>query len=175
MTIEVEAYQTLEDRDNIDEVELSGPYPCTRKGAWLGYGYYFWDTNIDWAHHWGNSSYSGNYFIGKCSIDIANKCFDLFGSVNCQNEFSETVNVMLESNKIKDISTVLVANVIEFLKKHHIFDYNSIRCADEHSFKKYYYKNNSKEYMRINQRVQICVINKKDVILQTFKVIYPEY
>ena len=36
----VKAFQTLEDMDNIDIVELNGPFPCTHKGAWLGYGCY---------------------------------------------------------------------------------------------------------------------------------------
>ncbi len=31
-----------------------------------------------------------------------------------------------------------------------------------------------KEYMMINQRVQICVIKKKDVLLRSFEVVYPE-
>ena len=45
----VEGYQTLEDKDNLDEVELDGPFPCRHKGAWLGFGSYLWDTRVDWA------------------------------------------------------------------------------------------------------------------------------
>ena len=50
-----EIYQTLEDRQNYEEVEQHGPYFCSvtypngilKKGSkqpWLGSGYYFWDT-----------------------------------------------------------------------------------------------------------------------------------
>lgn len=48
-------YQTLEDKDNDEEIERHGPYFCSvyeidgspKKGSkepWLGGGYYFWDT-----------------------------------------------------------------------------------------------------------------------------------
>lgn len=30
-------YHTLEDRDNVDEIENFGPIKCTNKAAWLGY------------------------------------------------------------------------------------------------------------------------------------------
>lgn len=50
-------YQTLEDRQNYDDVEEHGPYFCCARDAngipkngvkepWLGEGYYFWDTRI---------------------------------------------------------------------------------------------------------------------------------
>lgn len=29
-------YQTVEDRDNPDNIEAEGPFKCTRKDAWLG-------------------------------------------------------------------------------------------------------------------------------------------
>lgn len=42
-------YQTVEDRNNPDDVEQHGPFLCTNKMAWLGHGYYFWDTFINLA------------------------------------------------------------------------------------------------------------------------------
>ena len=42
-------YQTLENRDNADEVERDGPFLCNRKNAWLGTGYYFGDTFVELA------------------------------------------------------------------------------------------------------------------------------
>ncbi len=85
----VDAYQTLEDRDNRDDVEASGPFICKRADAWLGDGYYLWDTNIQWAHEWGMNSFKRNgkeYLIGKCQVDTNNNCFDLVGSVANQQE-----------------------------------------------------------------------------------------
>ena len=41
------AYQTLENRNNPDQIEEQGPFLCNRKSAWLGEGYYFWDSFIE--------------------------------------------------------------------------------------------------------------------------------
>ena len=54
------AYQTLEDRDNPDEIETNGSYRCRSSNAWLGIGYYFWDSNAQWANEWGEKSYSNS-------------------------------------------------------------------------------------------------------------------
>ena len=53
-------YQTLEDRSNIDYVEENGPFICRRNSAWLGIGYYYWDTFVDNAHLWGEKIYKKN-------------------------------------------------------------------------------------------------------------------
>lgn len=70
-------YQTLEDKDNDEEIERHGPYFCSvyeidgspKKGSkepWLGGGYYFWDTRINDAHWWGRTVY-WPYFKGMLS------------------------------------------------------------------------------------------------------------
>ena len=177
----VEAFQTLEDKDNIDEVEMGGPFPCNHRGAWLGTGCYLWDTRYEWALDWGRFAYQNrgkNFIIGRCQVDLSKECFDLFGNVGHQVEFQKIIEVMLKSGKIKNEKDKLVANIIEFMKRKDIFPYKSIRAADMHNVKKYYFRvdsktNEPKEYMMINQRVQICVIAKKDVILLPFKVVYP--
>ena len=46
-------YQTVDDRRNIKYVLENAPFKCTRNDAWLGEGYYFWDTFINFAHWWG--------------------------------------------------------------------------------------------------------------------------
>lgn len=178
----VEGYQTLEDKDNIDEVELDGPFPCRHKGAWLGFGCYLWDTRFDWAIEWGEFAYTRknkDFIIGRILVDLTTGCFDLFGNVNHQFDFQEVIKVMLESKKIKNQEEAIVANVIEFMKNQGIFNYKSIRAADMKNFKKYYFRidretGQPKEYMMINQRVQICVIEKKGVLLRPFEVVYPD-
>lgn len=178
----VEAFQTLEDKDNIDIVELDGPFPCTHKGAWLGYGCYLWDTRFDWAIDWGHIAYTSKqkvFIIGRTWIDITKECFDLMGNVQHQFDFQEIIKVMIESKKIKRDEDAIVANVIEFMKTKGLFPFKSIRAADMRNVKKYYFRIDSKtgipkEYMMINQRVQICVIKKKDVLLRSFEVVYPE-
>lgn len=178
----VEVFQTLEDKDNIDEVELDGPFFCHKKGAWLGFGCYLWDTRMEWAIDWGNfayTKYNMDFIIGRTWVDISRDCFDLFGNVKHQSDFQEIIKVMIESKKIKHDEEFIVANVIEFMKKMNLFAFKSIRAADMRNVKKYYFRvdkitGTTREYMVINQRVQICVINKKDVISHPFRVIYPE-
>ncbi len=174
----VTAYQTLEDRDNIDEIEFEGPFKCTRNDAWLGHGYYFWDTNMDWAIAWGKGSYSKqgkNFVIGRCRIDLSKECFDLLGCVAHWQELLEIIGVFVDSKKIKDPSQKIVPNIIMFMKKNGVFPYKSIRAADFHKNSvQLYFKDDQKEYMVINQRVQICVIDIKEVLLHPFSVIYPD-
>lgn len=175
--MQVTGFHTLEDKDNYDEIELDGPYDCTHKGAWLGRGAYFWDTNITWAHEWGDIGYSKrgkNYVITETLIDIGNSCFDLFGSVSAQQELIACIEVMIESKKIKDAKSAVIPNLIEFLKRKGLFKYNSIRAADMYrNIFRLKFRGDRQEYMVINQRVQICVLNRKDVILRPLRVIYP--
>lgn len=174
----VVAYQTLEDRDNIDEIEFEGPYICRHHGAWLGHGYYLWDTNFDWATDWGLHAYTKyglEFVIGKCQVDLSKSCFDLVGSVAHQQSFLECIEVMIESGKIKNQAEAIVPNIIQFMKDQQIFDYRSIRASDMYpKIVELKFRKEKQEYMVINQRVQICVIVKKDVLLHPFSVIYPE-
>jgi hypothetical protein len=182
--MEVLAYQTLEDKFNIDEIEEEGPFKCTREDAWLGDGYYLWDTNMDWAIQWGINAYVKNgkeFVIGRCKVLIDERCFDLVGNMEHVSEFREIVKLILDTGYIAEES-VTVPKVIEYLKKKGLFEYKVIRAADfpDHSdkvpFK--FYKQNGKvivrESMRSNPRVQICVIQKRDVLLHPFLVVYPE-
>ena len=174
----VEAFQTLEDLDNIDHIETEGPFECKRSGAWLGFGYYFWDTNMDWAIAWGINAYekiNKEYVIGRCKINLGLDCFDLVGNVQHQIDLREVIDVMIKSKKIKNTDEAIVPNVILFMKANNLFTFKSIRAADMHSkIVGLQFKKDKKEYMVINQRVQICVIEKKDVLLRPFSVIYPE-
>jgi hypothetical protein len=175
----VRGFQTLEDRDNIDHVETSGPFMCNRPDAWLGFGYYFWDTNIQWAKDWGHNSYKKKdkeFIIASCMINTEN-CFDLLGSVAHQMELIDAFEAFNESKKLKHYHRRILPNVIQYLKKKGVFEYKSIRACDNTNkiIKLHFSKNTEREeYMLINQRVQICVIEKKDVILRPFTVVFPE-
>lgn len=173
----VTGYHTLENKDNFDEIELEGPFDCTHTGAWLGKGSYFWDTNIDWAHEWGNIGYvrrGKEYCITETIIDLSKNCFDLFGSVSSQQALIECIDVMIDSGKLKDAKSAVIPNLIQFMKEIGIFNYSSIRAADMHrSIMRLKFRGARPEFMVINQRVQICVIHRKGVILHPLKVIFP--
>ena len=176
--MKVIGYHTLEDKDNYDEIELEGPYDCTHSGAWLGRGAYFWDTNIEWAHDWGVFGYKNrgkDYVITETMLDLSKNCFDLFGSVASQKILVECIEVMIASKKISNAKSAVIPNLIEFLKSKGLFKYSSIRAAEMHkNIFRLKFRGDKPEYMIINQRVQICVVHRKDVILQPLRVIYPE-
>lgn len=63
-------FQTVKDLDNVDQLEQQGPIFCDSNSAWLGHGYYFWDSEIDLAHWCGkvHCQYNGyDYLILKSS------------------------------------------------------------------------------------------------------------
>lgn len=170
----IEAYQTLEDQDNMDYVENNGPFKCTRSDAWLGHGFYFWDTNIDWAHQWGENSYKNrglDYFITKCNIDINYKCFDLFGSVESQKAFREVIEIFKTDPKTKHLKNLNVPNVITYMKELGVFDYHSIRASDMNNEFQIFYRK-GKEFTLINQRVQICLLNFSNTFIPPLEVVY---
>jgi len=172
----ITAYQTLEDTDNIDAIEMDGPFKCTRTDAWLGPGYYFWDTNMNWAIGWGESSYNKkglDYIIARCNLDLTN-CFDLVGNVQHQFDLVECIKVYKASEKSKTRREPVIPELIEFMKRKGIFTYNSIRSSDNPDTKRVFYVPDRNNFVVVNQRVQVCVIDKRNVLLRPFKVVYPE-
>ena len=174
----ITAYQTLEDQDNQDVIETEGPFKCTRTDAWLGHGYYFWDTNMDWAIGWGLSSYQAKgrkFVIGRCQLDLSKDCFDLQGNVAHQQDIIQAIEVMRESGKIQPHHKLILPYVIKFLRSKGLFPYKSIRANDNYQkVRQIFFNPDKQEYMYINQRVQVCVTDLKEVILRPFVVVYPE-
>lgn len=167
-------YHTLEDRSNPDHIEEWGPQPCNRKNAWLGDGYYFWDGDIFWAHDWGKN-YPKGYMIFEGEISIDDNTYDLVGNMLHKKEFWHVIQELVTTGFFKSLHYVTVPKVIEYIKKHAGFDYNSIRAAD-YPEKAYTISFGGKrgEFMYLNERVQVCLITKKNLSLQSFRVIFPE-
>lgn len=166
MKREVTAYQTLEDRNDNKYIELNAPFKCTRKNAWLGDGYYFWDTNVNWALQWGFNSYKQRgkeFLICETKIDIHKNCFDLVGDVNCQMEFKDFLDVFKERFKA---TAPTVRKLINFVQKNDSFPYYSIRVSDNPKTKQLKFIDSRNEHIALNQRVQICVINKEVIVNQ---------
>jgi hypothetical protein len=169
----ITAYQTLEDRNNRDEVETEGPFICTRTDAWLGTGYYFWDSDIHWAHDWGKKSRK-RYLICGAQIDIDDNTLDLIGNIAQKLEFAEIMKALKEKDAENEDYVVTVPKVLEYMKKFQNFKYNSIRAADyPKASETITFGGRYGEYMYLYERVQVCLINKNNLILQSFRVIYP--
>jgi len=171
-------YHTLKERDNVDTIEESGPIKCTHSRAWLGLGYYFWDTNIEWAHSWGKTTYDAdNYVIFEIDINRDPTMFDIHGDVSHQIILSEAASALKDALRTKPISQITVPNIIEYLKRHTDFlqRYFTIRAADNPDSRNiYYFSTEYKNFMYAAPRVQVCVMEKKRLLLRTFKVVYPE-
>jgi len=175
-------YQTVEDRNNPDEIEANAPFCCKRENSWLGDGYYFWDTLIENAHWWGEKSYpSQGYVIVEFSCDwCREKCFDLLGNMEHVKYFKEIVEFLKEKRKITKDTTVKW--VIEFLKKKTDFAdrYEAIRIYGHFSKSKettekmlFGKSSKSNQYFELTPAVQICLFRKTSLNLSKGKIVYP--
>jgi len=107
------AYQTLENRNNPDQIEEQGPFLCNRKSAWLGEGYYFWDSFIENAHWWGQEGYKNNYVICESTFELdEDKCFNLVDNPEHLKLFEFTKKALIE----QQIHNLIVPRVIEIFK-----------------------------------------------------------
>lgn len=134
---ETDIYQTLEDRQNYEEIEKHGPYFCHAQHAngvlksnvkepWLGEGYYFWDTRIADARWWGNTVYSKKgYIICHTTYDQHSPLlYDLVGDVKLFDEFIKCAELI----KIqRNTETIKFPVVLAYLRKLPRFEYKAIR------------------------------------------------
>jgi hypothetical protein len=183
--MDIIVYQTLKDNSNPDEVEQFGPFPCRRPDAWLGYGYYFWDTFIDLAHWWGNTcpDYHGKYIVCEAAVFKDDSCWDLHGNGAHLQEFEYICYEIIDSG-ISATDKLLVPEVIEFLKRKGIFKYKAIRALGVDSVTnwskvpvellKVRFKAGLKSYLDLRPPVQICLIEKKALYLRGFRIVYPD-
>lgn len=173
-------YQTLENRDNPDEIEENGPYKCNWSNTWLGDGYYFWDTFIENAHWWGDVHRKGNYIICEAHFDyLETTCLDLVGNTDHMTEFSAWVNLMKGEGLIDENTTV--ARVIQHLDNVlDIFQYKAIRVYGINSQSQQYWANyglkfeaDKAYFLHYKPAIQICIFNCKEVNLRNLRVVYP--
>ncbi len=167
----LECFQTVEDLDNADYIERNGPFKCVRTDAWLGEGYYFWDSNIEWAHSWGAFYEENGYIICQAQIRFDETVFDLYGNVQ-HNLLFERAYLAIRQQTDREIT---VPQVITAMRKMGRFAYNAIRAFDQpSSVLRVQYNIRKSEQLIINQRVQICLLNKNNLLSQTFRIVFPE-
>lgn len=171
-------HHTVEDRDNIDYIENHAPFKCSNRRAWLSYGYYFWEQDLERAIEWGKKNYLNGYVIIECQLDCLN-LFDLVGNRNHQKELIELSKILKDyfpelSSKKQPISKIIsLLRTIEQRKKG-IFSYNSIKAQDHPNRNLYKFVDNRNEVMDLNPRIQICLFEKSDVLLPFRRIVYPE-
>ncbi|MGB5941896.1 MAG: hypothetical protein WBG71_03375 [Leeuwenhoekiella sp.] len=173
-------YQTLEDRDNPDEVVREGPYPCNRINAWLGKGYYFWEHYVEHAHWWGQKGggYNGSYFVCSAEIDYdESNCLDLVDNYHHKVDFKEAYDLCKEKH-----GDVLVYQVIDLMIKGfermgREFPYAAIRTQSENhstSLKVRYSNNQKNSFLELTPLIQICIKMFKTLKFRDFRIIHPE-
>ncbi|MFN0049344.1 MAG: hypothetical protein ACKVOU_09495 [Cytophagales bacterium] len=166
-------YHTCEDRGNIDKIEQEAPYKCTHSKSWLGEGYYFWDSNVNWAHEWGQEIYTKNgYVICEAQYVLNECCLDLFGNVNHLTQFRQLSKQLFEKLENPN-EMILCSQVIAYMKKFD-FKYDSIRSY--HTPKNAFslkFRNNGYESIVLDSKVQICLLNKNCLVSHSLKVVYP--
>lgn len=167
-------YQTVENRENPDEVECKAPFKCTNKSAWLGCGYYFWDTFVMFAHKWGEEAYQGSYFICEvpCKYE-AGEVLDLVGNAEQIYDFGEIAK-KLEEEYGEEIT---VPFVINYLKCKTPFKFKMIRAHSENAFSRIeplrlrYIKDN-RSTLNLRPIIQCCVI-EKSILQLPVRIVYP--
>jgi hypothetical protein len=173
-------YQTVDDRGNPEEVERQGPFMCGRYNAWLGTGYYFWDTFIELAHWWGHNGYHDNYMICEASCDVNDKIFDLVGNTD-HIQILDKYSKLLKEKKPEQTITVafVIMHMCKYLQKE--FPYKAIRACGINTINKgklieenrLCFKSNCRAYLDLKPAIQICIINKKEMGFTGYKIIYP--
>lgn len=169
-------YQTVEDRENPMEIESRGPFLCKRNNAWLGEGFYFWDTFMDLAHWWGMTVYDGKYVICKSFCDASMKdVYDLYDDFNILQEFVVLKNTLQSRLHRTEIS---VNEVLCFLKKNSDFSkrYKAIRakatgCIRNAPYVKFVSYN--KAYLELMPPVQFCVLDTTFLYKKMYQIVYP--
>lgn len=166
-------FHTVEDRENIDYVEQNAPFKCKSKSAWLGEGYYFWDSFIELARWWGSHRYNNLYFICKtiCSYN-KDDVLDLYNNIEQIQDFRKTTTLLKEQFSKR----VTVPFVIAFLKEKKLFSYKAIRANAINSFKgseKLKFVEGNSAYLDLIPAIQICVLDKS-VLQHPLKIIYPQ-
>jgi hypothetical protein len=176
-------YQTLEDRDNPDEIERHGPFKCNKNNAWMGEGYYFWESFIDNAHWWGEecNSFENGYIICEAIyIEHEDQCFNLIDNPEHMKMFNDTKDLMLKQGLYKDGETT-VARIIEFLRtKLKIFKYEAVRVngVNSKSYKSSFSNRtifdarNPQKFLDTSPAYQICFYSILN--LRNFRIIFPD-
>lgn len=174
-------YQTLEDRENPDQIEREGPFPCSWKNSWLGNGYYFWDTFIENAHWWGKTRVPGEYIICEAYIDFSSdNCFDLVGKTEHMLDFEKSIKLMKSRNLL--IKNTTVARVLMYMKNTlKIFDYSAIRVYGINSKSKDLDPNyqmkfelDKPQYLDYKPAIQLCLYTFEGLNFKDFSIVYPD-
>lgn len=154
-------YQTISNKNRHD-LEKIAPFKCTRSDAWLGEGYYFWDTFIELAHQWGRCAYETDYIICRTSTTCPDEDFlDLVGNTTQIKDLKDIV-LNLEKLYAKKLTIPFVVN---YLRNIPSFPYKAIRIQSQETFfylahYNRFFKDKKNAYFSLCPSIQCCIIDK---------------
>lgn len=178
----IKIFQTLENRDNPEQIERDGPFICRWNNSWLGTGYYYWDTFLFVAHWWGKMRYNENHIICEAVCEFNDKnCLDLVGNTNHMNKFFSCVDIMKTKKLVNEKTTV--SRVINYMKETlKAFDYEAIRVYGINSISpdnypeytnRLYFEAGKMQYLDVTPAIQICIYNKTGLGMSNYRIIFP--
>lgn len=169
-------YQAVRDTGDPDKIESNGPIKCTNNSAWLGHGYYFWDSFVELAHHWGKTHYKGCYMVCSATSELAEAdVYDLIDNPEHIREFRDICKGLMSIYGIE----ITVPFAIEYLKSENDYTYKAIRACGINSFgnsvaQKIVFEQGHRAFMEMFPAWQICVTDKNILTSGSYKVIYPQ-
>ena len=146
------------------------------KLPFLGEGYYFWDDNLDLAHHWGRVHYRGKYTILEADLSFQDQeLLDLVGSRQDMRYFQEIRNELLKGGYIE--GDWEVSKMIAFLRKlrsepaieEGLFPFIAIRAVDHSMVSQKQipakFVSARDNFTLVNPRMIVCMFEKKEINL----------
>lgn len=177
-------HHTVQNLGNFKQLEQNGPIlaeynPVNKKLPFLGKGYYFWDYNYEMALYWGKQRYNGKCYIFEGELSVQDNLFlDLVGRRQDMELFKRLMDRFKKFNNNNDWP---IGKFIEFMKNlnaqqkyNGIFPYKIIRAIDSSAknMTKHYFSEGKKNWIELNPRMVICLIEKNNLNLTSFKLVY---
>lgn len=185
--MEFELFQTLDTRYEIDETENRGPIKCNKENnAWLGFGYYFWEGDIELAHGWGARRYNNvDYCICKTIVIYdEKKILDLVHIPSHRKMFKEICAQIKDKSGYENYDEILIAEVFDYLNKFNepwMKNFEAVRVYGEKSFKNFVkqikfddVKTRDQARLTLNPEIQWCLFKKNSLNRQRFELVYPD-
>lgn len=181
--MKLEVFQTLADKGNPDYVEENGPFPGNIREAWLGEGYYFWESHIELGHWWGEVSHSyQGYMICQADVTLDKTCWDLYNNIEHKKEFISICKTILE-NRPNTKGKLQFGDVLNLYRTRNVLEYEAIRVHSQnvvgnsyegyYTFRVYFSKKHPEAYLDLMPPIQICLLTKRALNLRNYRVVYP--
>jgi hypothetical protein len=163
---------------------MDGPFICRNKTAWLGKGYYFWESFIENAHWWGKecNNYRYGYVVCEAYYDLDDTlCFNLVDNPEHFQMLRDTICAM-EREGLYEKEKTTVARLIYYLKDTiRVFNYHASRINGLNSRSKNspyseiaLFNRGDYQYIDLIPTIQVCFYKKGVLNLRNYRIVYPD-